>query len=171
MKYNDIDLRGIRRFNKTLKQMRTNTQTEKKNSISAKIGGIAYEILTKNYMGTSFKVSEPQFTDKGLTIFATGKYIAFDEFGTGAYSQNTYKGKLPNKPITFTTRGEGGSRIKMTTQGWEYYYDNPYTKDFVNGRLGWWVGSNLGFQEGREASNRFYDSCQEIKKEIEENNK
>ena len=114
-----------------------------------------------------------KFND-GILLFILS--IAFDEFGTGAYAQNSYKGKLPTQSITFTTvvgRDGNGQAIKghMTTNGWDYYYDNPYTKQFVDGRLGWWVGSNLGFQEGRMASNRFYDACQEIKREIKENNK
>lgn len=176
MNSNNIDLNGIKRFRKALKQIRINTQQTQKNAMSLKIGGIAHEIISQKYSGTRFKVPEPVYNDKGFTIYAKGYGISFDEFGTGAYAQNSYKGKLPTQSITFTTivgRDESGQAIKghMTTNGWEYYYDNPYTKDIINGRLGWWVGSNLGFQEGRMASNKFYDACQEIKREIKGGNK
>lgn len=176
MSFNDIDISGIKRFNKSLRQMRKNTQPSKENRISTEIGGIAKKILTQTYAGTRFKVSEPVYNDKGFDIYAKGYGISFDEFGTGAYAQGTYKGNLPKMPITFTTIvgiSDSGElmRGKRTTQGWEYYYDNPLTKDFVNGRLGWWTGGNLGFQEGRVASNKFYNACQEIKEEIKERSK
>ena len=176
MNFNNIDLKGIKRFNKSLKQIRLNTQPSKENRFSVEIGGIAKEILTKSYAGTRFKVSDPIYNDTGFDIYAKGYGISFDEFGTGAYAQNTYKGNLPKMPITFTTivdiddegRFVRGSR---TTDGWKYYYDNPFTKDIVGGRLGWWTGSNAGFQEGKVASNRFYDACQKIKDEVKERSK
>ena len=176
MSFNDIDLSGIKRFNKSLKQMRKNTQPSKENPLSLEIGGIAKKILTKTYSGTRFKVTEPDYNDRGFNIYAKGYGISFDEFGTGIYAKGTYKGNLPKFPITFTTIvGISNSgelmRGKITTQGWEYYYDNPITKDFVNGRLGWWTGGNLGFQEGRVASNKFYNACQEIKEEVKERSK
>lgn len=180
MSSNNIDLNGIKRFRRGLKQIRTNTQETKKNSMSLKFGGIAHEILSETYRGSRFKVTEPEYNEKGLVIYAKGYGISFDEFGTGIYAKNTYKGKLPTQAITFPTivgRDSNGKAIKghMTTMGWEYYYDNPFTKLVLDGKLGWWVGSNLGFQTGREASNRFYNSCRlirmEIKREIKENNK
>lgn len=176
MNFNNIDLKGIKRFNKSLKQIRLNTQPSKENRFSVEIGGIAKEILTEAYTGTKFLVTDPIFNDKGFNIYAKGYGIAFYEFGTGAYAQNTYKGNLPKFPITFTTIvgvDSGGQYIKgsRTTQGWEYYYDNPITKDVVGGRLGWWTGSNAGFQEGFTASNKFYDACQKIKDEVKERSK
>ena len=169
---NNIDLSGIKRFSKTLRQIRRNTESSDKNQKYEKFGTIAHEILSRNYVGTSFKVSEPQLSEKGLTIYAAGYGIAFDEFGTGAYAQNTYKGKLPTQTITFETKGLGGMPITMSTSGWEYYYDNPFTKSMVNGRLGWWtLKGNTYFSEGQSASNRFYNSCQEIKKKIKEDSK
>lgn len=171
MNFNDIDLSGIKRFKKTLKKMQQNAQTKKKNEMSLKFGSLAHDILTKMYSGTNFKVSEPQYYDGGLNIYATGRYISFDEFGTGIYARGSYKGDLPTQTITFTSAG-----YSQTTKGWEYYYDwkgpegkNP--KDLVDGRLGWWTGGNLGFQEGKGASNRFYDACQIIKDKIKEDSK
>lgn len=176
MNFNDIDLSGIKRFKKTLKKMQQNVQAKKKNEISLKFGSLAHDILTKMYSGTNFKVSEPQYYDGGLNIYATGRYISFDEFGTGIYAKGSYKGDLPTQTITFTTAiGVDGSgktiRGQKSTKGWEYYYPNDYTKDLVDGRLGWWTGGNLGFQEGKVASNRFYDACQIIKAKIKEDSK
>lgn len=174
MNFNNFDLSGIKRFKKTLKQMQLNAQPSKENRLSVEIGSLAKEILTKTYAGTRFKVSDPEFNDRGFDIYATGYGISFDEFGTGAYADGTYKGKVPDKPITFTTiigrDEESGALIrgKKTVSHWIYWYDNEFTKDIVDGRLGWWTGGNLGFQEGKVASNKFYDACQKIKDEVKE---
>ena len=171
MNFNNIDLSGIKRFKKALKQIQTNSQPNKENPNLVKFSGIAYKIISEKYVGTRFKVQESVIKDGNATIYAKGYGIAFDEFGTGLYAEGTYKGDLPKQPITFTTRGANNTRVKKTVPKWEYYYDNPYTKKVLGGIYGWWVGDNLGFQTGRVASNRFYDACQEIKDEIKENKK
>lgn len=177
MNYNNIDLSGIKRFKASIKKVLTNTQEKEKNEMSLKFGSFAYRILSESYVGTGFQVSQPQFYKGGFNIYASGEGIAFDEFGTGIYAKGSYKGNLPTQTITFTTivgRDESGNAIRgeMSTNGWEYYYPNEYTKVLVGGRLGWMTGKNyVAFQEGHSASNRFYDACQKIREGIKGDNK
>lgn len=171
--YNQIDLSGLKRFRKSLKQISSNNGEDNKNQKLSKFGVLAYFILSESYAGTHFKVEKAQkVSESSIELFVRGDGIAFDEFGTGIYAKGSYKGDLPKQTISFESNG-----YQQSTNGWEYYYDwkgpeekNP--KRIVNGRLGWFTGKeHIIFQEGHEASNRFYNACQQIKEEIKENNK
>lgn len=88
-------------------------------------------------------------------VIAQGEGLSFDEYGTGFYADGTYKGKLPTQPITFESAGE-----TRTTQGWDYYYDNPDTKVEIDGKKGWMLGSN--FMTGNTAGNQMYNTSIEL---------
>lgn len=64
--------------------------------------------------------------------------IAFWEFGTGKYADGKYPGKLPKQTLVFED-SEGNTH---STNGWEYYYNNPKTKpDYPNNDF-WKVSKN-----------------------------
>lgn len=170
-KNNNIDLSGLKRFGKSLKQISSNNGEDNKNQKLSKFGVLAYFILSESYAGTRFKVEKPQkVSESSIELFVRGDGIAFDEFGTGIYAKGSYKGNLPTQTISFESAG-----YQQSTKGWDYYYDwqgpeekNP--KRIVNGRLGWFTGKDkIIFSEGHAASNRFYNACKIIKEEIKNN--
>lgn len=170
---NNIDLRDLKRFKASLKQMVVNNTSEKKNSKLDYVGTIAYDVLNRRYSTTEFSVDKP-VTEKGkCVIYARGEGIAFDEFGTGFYAKGSYKGELPTQTLTFVS-----ADYVQTTDGWEYYYTwqgdpkkNP--KREYEGVKGWFTkkeGSPY-FHTGNSASNRFYDAVVEIKGKFKVNSK
>lgn len=178
MAVNNIDLSGIKRFNKFLKKTLKTNQDDKKNEKIEKISAIAYKELSIAYSSTVFKVQPPEINGTKCTIYAKGKDIAFDEFGTGIYAKGTYKGEVPQQPISFISAG-----YRQIVPKWTYYYTwqgdpllNP--KAEVNGVFGWftknpkgahWRNEGKTFHKGQNASNRFYNAVQNIKKDIKEN--
>ena len=178
MATNNIDLSGIKRFNKSLKKVLKTNQDDNKSEKIEKISAIAYKELCVAYSSTSFKVQPPEINGTKCTIYAKGDEIAFDEFGTGLYAKGSYKGELPKQPIQFESVG-----FPQITIGWTYYYrwqGNPLLnpKAEVNGLFGWfttnpngahWRTGGKTFHMGQKASNRFYGAVQKIKKEIKEN--
>lgn len=170
---NNIDLSGLNRFKRTLKEMSANNLDQMKKTKIKEISDFAFNVLNKNYGGTPFEVEPPKYDETKSTIYAKGEGIAFDEFGTGFYADGTYKGKKPTQTLVFESAG-----YPQTTSEWDYYYTwkgpanrNPKrtTKD---GRKGWFTTKDTPkFQIGEPASNRFYDSVVEIKEKFKENNK
>lgn len=180
MTVNNIDLSGIKRFNKALKKTLKTNQDNSENGKIEKISAIAYKELSVAYSSTEFKVQPPEINGTKCTIYVKGDEIAFDEFGTGIYAKGTYKGKVPQQPIAFMSAG-----YQQIVPKWTYYYTwqgdplkNP--KAEVNGVLGWfttnpkgahWRNQGKTFHKGQNASNRFYNAVQNIKKDIKENKK
>ena len=82
--------------------------------------------------------------------------IAFDEFGTGFYAKGSYPGKLPTQRITFTS-----AKRKRSTNGCEYYYDNPQTKGTHGGIKGWMTPNGV-FHIGQTANATMYNACKKI---------
>lgn len=178
MAVNNIDLSGIKRFKKVLKKTLKTNQDDKKNEKIEKISAIAYKELSIAYSSTNFKVQPPEINNTKCTIFVKGDEIAFDEFGTGIYAKGTYKGKVPQQPISFISVG-----YQQIVPKWIYYYrwqGNPLLnpKAEVNGVFGWfttnpkgahWRNEGRTFHKGQKASNRFYNAVQNIKKDIKEN--
>ena len=116
------------------------------------------------YGGTHFEVAS-EVDDKNARIIASGSGIAYDEYGTGLVGEGTYEGELPTQTLTFISpkRKAGDTRPPRvnTTQGWEYYYDNPETK-FMGG---WFMGKG-GFTRGQVASMRMYRTAKSLKEYV-----
>ena len=94
-------------------------------------------------------------------ISANGDSVAYIEYGTGLVGQGTYKGDLPTQTLTFESPKDSG-RIN-TTQGWEYYYDNPRTK--VLG--GWFFGRGYSnFTRGQVAGNQMFNTAKSLREYI-----
>lgn len=170
MAINTIDLSGLKRFNKVLKKTLKTNQGNSENGKIEKFSTMAYDEIMIAYSGTKFEVMKPQIFNSKATIYVKGENIAFDEFGTGLYARGSYKGKLPTQPIFFESVG-----FPQVTLGWDYYYTwkgdplkNP--KKEINGVSGWFTNKESTiFQIGNDASNRFYNAVQKIKKNIKEN--
>lgn len=176
---NNIDLSGLMRFKKTLKQMASNTNGEAKKSKLEQISNVAYNVLKIKYSSTDFVV-EKELSNNKCTIYAKGEDIAFDEFGTGVEAEGTYNGKKPEMSLVFESAG-----YMQSTNGWVYYYDwigpdnrNP-KRTLKDGTKGWFTtspkvdkkGKRVAFCKGEPASNRFYDAVVEIKEKIKEESK
>lgn len=101
-----------------------------------------------------------KISDKNYSIIASGEGLSFEEYGTGypgLYS-NYPKDKLPTDTITFESAGR-----QRSTQGWDYYYDNPDTKVTIDGKKGWFLGDN--FVEGQEAGKQMYETSVDLRNE------
>ena len=170
MAVNNVDLSGLKRFKKVLKETLKTNQDNSENRKIEKISTMAYDEIMIAYSGTKFEVMKPQIYNAKATIYVKGEDIAFDEFGTGLYAKGSYNGNLPKQPIFFESVG-----FPQVTLGWDYYYTwkgdplkNP--KKEINGVSGWFTNKESGiFHIGKDASNRFYNAVQRIKNKVKEN--
>ena len=120
------------------------------------------EIATAMYLGTKVEVERTEVVDGEASITATGKGIAYMEYGTGETGRGTYEGELPTRELTFVSPKD--KRIPLsqrihTTQGWVYNYDNKYTKI-----LGGWFFGNT-FTTGQPANAQMFKTARELRNE------
>lgn len=150
------DLKGLNNFMRRLEKVkRLETVKEK---VSSDVADKGVESARTAYLGLGVsraEVSKEISVDGDYAVVAIGDGLAFEEYGTGYYAEGTYKGKLPTQTITFESAGQTRS-----TQGWDYYYDNPDTKITVGGTKGWMLGSN--FMTGNVAGNQMYNTSVEL---------
>lgn len=150
------DLKGLNNFMRKLKQVK---QIEiVASSISSAVADKGVELARTAYLGSDVSravVSKETSYDGDYAVVAQGYGLAFEEYGTGYYAEGTYGGKLPTQTITFESAGQIRS-----TQGWDYYYDNPDTKITIGGNKGWLLGSN--FIIGKNAGNQMYNTSVEL---------
>lgn len=165
---NNIDLSGIKRFKRSLNQIRNNNGVYSKNEKLGQISSVAYDILNTSYSSTPFTVKNPEIESDIVKMYVVGEGIAFDEFGTGFYAKGSYKGNLPSMTLQFESVG-----FTQTTNGWQYYYTwqgdpskNP--KKTYEGVKGWFTKKEGKpyFHTGKKASNRFYNATIEIKEKL-----
>ena len=160
-----VDLSGLKSFERTLNDIKSNIRVSKKNPKFKRVIDIAVEELKKAYTGKNVNiiVVDHEF---GFTIFAKDKNsknptIAYDEFGTGFYAKGSYPGELPKERITFESVG-----YKQTTQGWEYYYTwrGPKNKNpkKTHGGIKGWVTKDGTFHIGYNANATMYKACKRI---------
>lgn len=120
------------------------------------------EKIAKNeYAGINSVQVIKDIDGNNAVISANGDSVAYIEYGTGLVGQGTYKGDLPTQTLTFESPKDSG-RIN-TTQGWEYYYDNPRTK--VLG--GWFFGRGYSnFTRGQVAGNQMFNTAKSLREYI-----
>lgn len=118
-----------------------------------------YEYATSGYMP---KISTEYLGNGRARIRFEAKDIAFHEFGTGIYAQGSYpdSSKLPTQTLTF----ESPKNKQQTTQGWEYYYNNPDTKRTIGGKAGWFVGNGV-FTTGNIAGAEIYYTAKALRED------
>lgn len=148
-----VTVTGITNFRNRLQKLKQTTSDELALAIS-KYGSDYAQSL---YSGDSIMVSAENTGNGKAKITAEGKQVAFLEYGTGLVGKGSYEGNLPTEPITFESAGK-----THTTNGWEYYYDNPDTKATVNNVKGWFWGNN--FSEGWKAQAQMWHTAEHIRK-------
>lgn len=119
------------------------------------------KIAKSEYAGINSVQVTKDIDENSAVISASGDSVAYIEYGTGLVGQGTYKGDLPTQTLTFESPKDSG-RIN-TTQGWEYYYDNPQTK--VLG--GWFFGRGYAnFTRGQVAGNQMFNTAKSLREYI-----
>ena len=119
------------------------------------------KIAKSEYAGINSVQVIKDIDENSAVISASGDSVAYIEYGTGLVGQGTYKGDLPTRTLTFESPKDSG-RIN-TTQGWEYYYDNPQTK--VLG--GWFFGRGYSnFTRGQVAGNQMFNTAKSLREYI-----
>lgn len=119
------------------------------------------KIAKSEYAGINSVQVTKDIDENNAVISASGDSVAYIEYGTGLVGQGTYKGDLPTQTLTFESPKDSG-RIN-TTQGWEYYYDNPQTK--VLG--GWFFGRGYAnFTRGQVAGNQMFNTAKSLREYI-----
>lgn len=119
------------------------------------------KIAKSEYAGINSVQVIKDIDGNSAVISANGDSVAYIEYGTGLVGQGTYKGDLPTQTLTFESPKDSG-RIN-TTQGWEYYYDNPQTK--VLG--GWFFGRGYSnFTRGQVAGNQMFNTAKSLREYI-----
>lgn len=117
------------------------------------------ELAQSKYSGEAVIVQAESLGNGKARIVASGDKVAFLEFGTGDEgAKKGYEGKLPTETITFNV----GNRT-LSTQGWEYYYDNAQTKRTKDGSRGWYYQKK--FQIGQPAQAQMWRTANELEQE------
>ncbi len=127
-----------------------------KNLTSGNIGQKAVDLLVEEgvreanaqYAGTHFVVTSEKDEQSGR-IVASGKGIAYVEYGTGLVGENTYEGETPESGVPITGK-------------WEYFYDSPY-KDKALG--GWYFGHT--FTQGRVAGMQMFNTAKSLRQYVQ----
>lgn len=114
------------------------------------------ELAQSKYSGEAVIVQAESLSNGKARIVANGEKVGYLEFGTGDEGkQSGYQGNLPTEPITFNV----GNRT-LSTQGWEYYYNNTQTKRTKDGKRGWYYQKE--FQEGQPAQAQMWRTANEL---------
>ena len=95
-------------------------------------------------------------------IVASGNEVSFIEFGTGKVGEKSGYPKelLPSQTLKF----ESPIGYPQSTKGWEYYYDNPYTKVKHKGKYGWLYKKQ--FTRGMPAGKQVYTTAKYLRENI-----
>lgn len=125
-----------------------------KNITSGELGKKAVDLLVDKgvqeasvqYAGTHFQVASKKDKAKG-TIVASGKGIAYVEYGTGLVGEGTYEGKTPQSGVPITGK-------------WQYFYDSPHKI------LGGWFYGNT-FTRGRVAGMQMFNTAKSLRQYVQ----
>ncbi len=150
-----------------LTTLKTLSDTDK---IAETLANRGVELAREQYGRRKIVVTAEKVGDGDYKVVATGRNVAFEEYGTGIYARGSYaaetegEGQLPTQPITFRTRnGE-----THTTMGWEYYYPSE-AKDLVNGKYGWWINRKV-FVTGARAKAHLWKAGKRLRTELRTKN-
>ena len=149
------DLTGLKNFEKKIAKYSNSSN----NNIYKEVGKAGVEIAREEYGKHKVELAFEVLGNGVVRITATRKGLAYLEYGTGLVGKGTYKGSLPTQTLTFESPKNSGDY--HTTQGWEYFYDNPKTKD----RGGWWINEKV-FTRGRVAGNQMFNTADRLNKEL-----
>lgn len=133
--------------------------------------------VAEAFVKTGAKFADEEYSKSGISgvqinpmpvsngetqLIVSKEGLAYIEFGVGEYARTTYHGKLPSEPRTFLdSKGK-----PHTTDGWEYYYDNPATKRTVKGEKGWFYGKKERiFTTGHPAGNQMYNVANKLREQ------
>lgn len=116
------------------------------------------DIAEALYSSNNVQVSRTEVQNGQAEIIASGKGVAYMEFGTGETGRGTYEGNLPTQTLVF----ESPKGKPQSTQGWVYYYPNRpinYTKFFG----GWFFGKT--FTTGQPAQAQMFKTHRQLQNE------
>lgn len=153
------DLTGLKEFQRRLKKFNIGKQFA--DTVADSVADRGVEIAREEYKGENVDVRKETLGNGETQIVASGKGLAYMEFGTGEYAKGTYQGKLPTETISF----ESPKGKPQSTQGWEYYYPNEDTKTTIGGKHGWFLGNGV-FTTGKVAGNQMFYTGDRLKQEI-----
>lgn len=89
------------------------------NNLANAIAERGVEIAKEKFGSESVQVYKTEANNGTASIIASGKQVAYIEFGTGIMGDGTYPGKLPPKSRTIKFYSRGNNQ---ETKGWEYNY-------------------------------------------------
>lgn len=145
--------------NDLLKQLEGMATQKDKNAIAESVANAGVAIARQKYMSTNVEVGKTRAKAGECKVYARAKGLFYTEYGTGLIGKGTYPddSKLPKE----TRKFESPKGVPQTTQGWEYYYPNPDTKEYG----GWWYGEDYKqFTQGQPAGAQMFHAAQELRK-------
>lgn len=150
-----VDRSGLENFTKKVKSY-SGLDQRFVNGIASEIVEQGRVIAQAKYGDKKVEVSTTPVVGGKGQIVATGKHIAYMEFGTGIEGEGTYpEDNLPKSGVPITGK-------------WEYYYPSEF-KDTVNGQKGWWTGAgHRQFVKGKAAGKQMYETSVELKEKMVE---
>lgn len=154
------DTRGLERFAKKVSLYKLD-----KVNIEAVADAIAEQgrdIAMEIYGGHPVTVSVEKSGAGGRRVVAVGEGLSFMEFGTGIVGlrdklYTAYNRQLPTETIVF----ESPKGHPQQTQGWEYNYENPFTKQ--DGK-GWFFGGK--YTQGQPAQAQMFRTAERLRREM-----
>ena len=148
-----ITIRGS--LSKTIDKLGSINTGDLRNTIAGALAERGKDIATALYSSDNIEVIKTEPIDGAAEIIASGKGIAYMEFGTGETGRGTYAGNLPTQTLEF----ESPKGRPQSTQGWVYNYPNRYTKLFG----GWFFGKT--FTTGQPAQAQMFKTHRQLQNE------
>lgn len=147
------DKRAMGSLQKKLAALKSLVEGDVTSKIAEAISTDLHERASQAYASAKtispITVSSVQLGDGKSRVVASGKEVAYIEFGTGEYARGTYPGTLPTHGVPIT-----GS--------WEYYYKSPHKRVAKSGDFGWYYGGH--FVTGQAAGAEMWLSAEETRK-------
>lgn len=141
-----------------LNRLKAHKGQVKLDMVCKEVANLGVEICAEEYAKTGVNPTSitANINNNSVNLIAHGSHLAFSEYGTGLVGEGTYEGDLPTQTLIFESpKGE-----QQSTQGWEYYYNNPKTK--IMG--GWFYGNN--FTQGQKAQAQMWKTSRRLREEM-----
>ena len=160
------DLKGLRDFRRKITAFGSSTQNIERELVREVVDK-GCDIARQEYSSIEGVEISAKYGHNSGQIIASGKEVAFIEFGTGRVGEGTYpKTHLPTGTISF----EDASGTMQSTKGWQYYYPSKYKRVLKKtGEEGWFHKpdgeKDAKFFTGQQAGMQMYRTAQRLKVE------
>lgn len=158
------DLKGLRDFRRKITAFGSSSQNIERELVREVVDK-GCDIARTEYADIDGVAVSGAYGNNTGQVIASGKEVAFIEFGTGRVGEGTYpETHLPTGTISF----EDASGTMQSTSGWQYYYPSKYKRvSKKTGEEGWFHKPDgekeAKFYTGQQAGMQMYRTAQRLK--------